>query len=525
MSEQQVLSLIEQISNTSVSVLMGAHTIPLPQTDTRLQPKTVKKIIMAILMCGYTVFGSALTKENPSDIDVSVRDLKTNFVDAYKKIVTSISNIIKKFGRMRASIEKSNISYGKKMKSRYIIFITVYQIYGCQKEIIIDMTDGDFDPPVFATNTIKACRMDCSIPKQPNKHHKHRTFKFKLLSREVSKHTNTVVAIPYFNNTSPSEARERVMELIKNDKSVVNAYSVLHGKNINSMLDAIWRINNTNSKGKFSRGIDYMGTIEIIISNKNMCDPEWCICNQGSLSSYHHIEKKRTFVTLQCCGTMVCGRLLANMYTPFKVPFCPFSEPKKPHFMRFKRDNLLDKQDNTLMYYLNKNWKITEQKNIILHKRVQEKLLAQTTARIKENTSRQEHPTYGPHGNGCICVWPVYDSSEPERERHDNTVPQLHPDFDAESGSDDELPEIGRKYGKNKTPSVLESAPQTQTPEQTEEKKYMSTMKPHCLDPLCLTCSYQMKCFQTWASSVVVDPEEQEYKQVGSLPAHFALYM
>jgi hypothetical protein len=497
-------------------------------------------------MDGHEVIGSALTKMEPSDIDVHVPGLRNIFVEVHANIMKSFSQIEYNACRIQSTIEKTNVPYGEKIDCRYIIVVTVYYESGVEKEIMIDLTDGEFDPPVYTTGTVSARKINVHLNRQPLStdrgfNRKIQKFDFQLLSRRAHTNTSTHVFVPDYKDTYPVTTLERVMEMYKTDRSEVNPQSVLFGYNIIASLDAIRRISDTNNKKKFLGGVDYKQTVETIISKENLCEPDWCSCNQGADHIYQHGSTNRTYVKLQCCGTTVCADLLTNkLKATYKAQFCPFSGPDGPHFMQFLHNSLLEPRKKSLMARLNQHWESTEIEHEIL------------ITREYEDDIKESHrdPNVGPHGDGCSCPWTIEHNRDPVYSlgNYDvfNVLP-LDDNFeDVPPGG--EMPELmwGDKdkdpphtvpitlgcFGssepdeyKMKNISVLPALEEAVVMNrgQIDANTNTQTMKPHCNTPGCEWCMYKMKCFQTWASSLQVTPNIPLCNFAMSLPAHVAL--
>jgi hypothetical protein len=536
------------------------HPIPLPRVAT-LPPKIIQKMVKAILMNGHEVVGSSLTKKTPLDIDVHVPGLRFKFVEVHANIMESLSHIEYDAYRVQSTIEKTNVLYGEKIDCRYIVTITLYQENGVEKEIMIDLTDGTFDPPVYITNTVKAEKMQVVFNKQPSGtnwefNRGMQKFNFAALSHQAYRNTFTTVLVPDYNCTRPITTLERVMEMQRADRSEVNPQSVLFGYDMVASLDAIRRINDTNKKKKFLGGVDYKQTVETIISKENLCEPDWCSCNQGAGHIYQHGSIERTFVTLQCCGTTVCADLLTNnLKATYKAQFCPFSGPEGPHFMQFMHNSLLEPRNKILMNRLNRYWESTERESDIL------------AARDKEDEDKNDRdPNVGPHGAGCSCTWPGRNRGRGRNHRYargnyddDSDVPLIDDHFEDDSSSD-EMPEIAWEDEETDPPLLAPTTLERLCSPNPDENKlkdssvfptlgeavvmegkqieanlntvfvpvpvsidYTRTMTPHCSTPGCKRCMYKMKCFQTWASSLTVTYGPPLYSFAMMLPAHMAL--
>lgn len=465
-----------------------SHT---PSPSREIPSNIIQKIIEAVLMNGHTVIGSANIKRNPSDIDVHVKGLRTNFVEVYANLVKSLSLI--DFGalKMESSVEKMNVLYGEKIDCRFIILITLTYDNGEQKEIILDLTDGTFDPPVFITNTVTSKKRIVALEQQSHGN-ELRLFNYEKFSHQASRNTDKGV---YVHEDS---SLEKVMDLIRNEKSEVNPHSVLFRHNVIDILDAIRRIKDTNSKMKYKKGIDYKKTIQIIISNENKCEVEWCSCTNGFGFQYQHGFRDRTFVKLQCCGTIVCADLLTNcLQTTHKAPFCPFSTLEGPHFMQFMHQSLLTEKDKGLMDKLNRYWDAIEDERKIIKTRQKEK----------------QKMGIGPHGFECSCSW-----SDAESE-----VQSLDSTFD-EIVSDEEMPEIVWE-DEEKDKGLMDN---NQNEKKTRTKSdsvpiKTFTMVPHCQKTSCIDCKIKMHQFQVWASSRITIPMYPRSVFVMPFRAHWDL--
>lgn len=503
-SNTEIAKSVKRITEMMSRGDVKPHPIPLPSNMATLPHKIIQKMIEAILMNGYEVTGSALTKKTPPDIDVYVPGLRFNFVEVHKKIMESISLIDYGACRIQSTIEKTNVLYGEKIKCRYIVVITIHQENGVEKEIMIDLTDGVFDPPVYITNTVKAERMGVVFSKQPSgnnwKFNKEMMkFNFAALSTQAYKNTFTTVLVPNYNSTRPITTLERVMKLRRADRSEVNPQSVLFGNDIVSSLDAIRRINDTNKKKKFLGGVEYNKTVKITISKKNLCDPDWCSCNQGEGYNYQHGITERTFVTLQCCGTTVCADLLTNrLKAKYKAQFCPFSGPEGPHFMQFMDDSLLEPRHKSLMSRLNRYWWYIGRENEILEKRAGEKKLSYQKVLSRESRN----------------IPPLYDHFEDDSS--EGEMPEL------DWGEEDKDPSQMRpnKYNQEDKKQIEEKTNTMPVPLSMTDTR---VMEPHCNTPGCKQCLHKMDCFQTWASSLVVVPNVPMHKFAMLLPAHMSL--
>jgi hypothetical protein len=531
------------------------HPIPLPLQVATLSPLIIQKMIKAILMNGHEVTGSSLTKNDPPDIDVHVPGLRLKFVDVYARIMESLSHIEYDACRVQSTIEKTNVLYGENIDCRYIVVVTVHQESGVEKEIMIDLTDGEFDPPVYITGTVKAKKMNVKFKEQPSStnrrlNQKMQEFDFVALSNQANRNTFTTVLVPDYNGTYSITTLEKIMEMQMADRSEVNPQSVLFGYNIIASLGAIRRINDTNNKKKFLGGVDYKKTIKIIISRENLCEPDWCSCNQGDDHIYQHGSTNRTFVTLQCCGTTVCADLLTNnMKATYKAQFCPFSGSEGPHFMQFVHNSLLKPRHKTLMTRLNQHWTSIELEREILVARKYEKV-------AEDMKEMDRGVNSAPHGDGCSCHWSDEHNSDPvyaRRKYNEYNVPPLYDHFD-DDPLDDLMPEIvwddeandqlstvtgtGDCFGSPHTNKyklkdndvfpILEKAvvmdrEQIDASANTVPVTYNRTMTPHCNTPGCKRCSYKMTCFQTWASSLCVTPNVPVYNLAMSLPRHMSL--
>jgi hypothetical protein len=480
---------------------------PLKRPVTTLPSNTIQKMIMAILIHVDEIVGSSLIKNNPNDIDAHVSGLSHMFVDVHTKIMESLSNIDYGSCRMQSTIENTNIMYSRE-DCRYIITITLYYESGVEKEIMIDLTDGDFAPPVYITNTLKAEKM-------------HVVLSSPALSKHDQKNMFTTLLVSC-DNGRPMSTLERVMELQRADRSEVNPQSVLFGHDIVASLKAIRRINDTNNKKKFSGGVDFKETITITVSKENLCDPDWCSCNQGPGNIYQHGSIEKTFITLQCCGTTVCADLLTNnLRATYKAQFCPFSGPEGPHFMQFMNNSLLKPKDLNLMTRLNRYWESTEKESEILAAREKEKQDKKKKKRDEQEKNRDTN--VGPHGNGCSCPWPKRNTMSSLKPiytdiNYELAVPILEDNFE-DYLSDCSIPEIeweeGEEGEKNKKEEKLNTVfiPVTHT----------RTMLPHCNIPGCKECLYKMVCFQKWASSLLVKPGPPSYNVAMPLLDHVSL--
>lgn len=494
-----IATLIKRITEVLRRREPEPHPTPLPLHVATLPPNIIQKMVKAILINGHEVVGSSLIKNKPLDIDVHVPGLRFKVVDVLKKLTESFSHIEYGARRTQSTIEHTNILYGDNIDCRFIVVITFYLENGDEKEITIDLTDGMFNPPVYFTNTVKAEKMQVVFNKKPSAFTNWK-FDFVSLSKQAQKNTFTTVLVPDYDGARPITTLERVMEMQREDRSEVNPQSVLFGYDIVASLDAIRRINDTNNKKKFIGGVDYRQTVEITITNKNLCEPKWCSCNQGAGHIYQHGSKERTFVTLQCCNTTVCADLLNTLKATHKAQFCPFSGPDGHHFMQFMHNSLLKPRDYILMTRLNRHWESTM-------------------------WQRNHYPNVGPHGDECTCPWSelnLYD---------DYDVPPLFTyDFEDDS-SDEEMPEIAGE-DEAKDPSHIEHTTLEclGSPKPDENNvfvpvpiAYDRTMKPHCSTPGCEQCLYKMKCYQTWASSLIVTHEYPQYSFAMMLPDHMAL--
>jgi hypothetical protein len=462
-------------------------------------PGIIQEIIKLLLIDGYEVLGSSLTNINPSDIDVHVPGLQSNVVEVYEKIKKSLSRIECDDCQVNSTIEKTNIPYGENTYCRYLIVVTVLYKSGEMKEFIIDLTDGDFPPPVYFTGTVKARRVECNMqPPITNRvfYRNMRGFDSRSLNNKVLGNTRSDVFVPNYKKTLPFTTLEKVMAMQKKDRSEVNPQSVLFGYNIIASLDAIRRISDTNTKGKFPGGVDYKQTVEITVSKKNLCKPDWCSCNQGADHIYQHGSTKRTYVTLQCCGTTVCADLLTkDLKAMYKAQFCPFSGPDGPHFMQFLHDSLMEPKVKSLMGRLNWYWELI-------------KIGRETTvARENDEDMKEKNldPNVGPHGDGCSCRRTIKHNKDSLYASRNCDMRNVPPFYDH---SYNEMPEIN--WGDD-----------LKYPSNTNTK----TMKPHCETPGCEQCKYKMECFQIWASSQQVTPDTPELVAVKSLQDHMALFL
>ena len=439
------------------------HNLYLPHPNNRLSQNIVQRMVIKILELGYVVVGSALTTPCPSDIDVHIPNLKNIYSDVYMNIVEAFDHI--EFGafHVRMSMEKSNIPYGENIYCRYLILVTVYMFDGLQKEIIIDITDGNFMPPVYSTNTVQAMGN---------------------------------IYVPNYN-THGNVTLEKLMEMVKDDKSEINPHSVLHGRNIISILDGIRRINDTIKKKKFGGGVKYNDTVEVIMSKENICEPIWCNCNHES-DIYHYLGIDRVFIKLQCCGTIVCADLLTNnIKALFKAQLCPFSTTDDYHFIQFRHDNFLEYSNKTLITKLNKYWDILEHEyHYLSSKGVEETLDEDKPRKQLARTTERDDDWYRQYrGIKNMTDVPIFDID-------------LYRNIDTDTCTDDmpELENISHDYKETlDTDDIID-----------ENNQHIPTHTDHVLiaehiDDECNMHAYKAKCFQVWASCMVETYTHPEY--------------
>jgi hypothetical protein len=236
------------------------------------------------------------------------------------------------------------------------------------------------------------------------------------------------------------------------------------------------------------------------------------------------------------------------MKAKYKAQFCPFSGIEGFHFMKLR---MVERKDEILMTRLNRYWESTEREAEILADRKKEK---------ETEKERDRDPNVGIHGVGCSCPWPElregshhHSSGKHEVEYE---VPLIDDNF--EDSSSDDMPEIEWEEEEKDTPHMGTTTIEHLGSTNSEENKlkdnsvfptlvesavmdkkhieenmntmfvpvpitYTRTMKPHCSTPKCNRCLYKMKCFQTWASSLIVTPDTPLYRSAMPLPTHMAL--
>lgn len=530
----------------------------------------VEQLITAITTEGYTVTGSSILKKTPRDIDVQVKGLKHNFVDVFRVLVSAFSRI--NFGGVKKTItvEPTNVLYGEKIDCRYFMTIVVTHETGNTNRIIIDLTDGVFDEPVYLNNTLSATLVEEPIfQKQPlgyGSGYKRGLdkFDFDKFSKSLYKSTYTNVMVPCIDNMYPLQTLETIVDLTRNDKAVINPNSVLFGNNVISIINSIRRIRDTNMLGKFAAGVDYKDTIVVIISSENKCELSWCTCNYGHLAKHQYGITKRTYITLQCCNTTVCADFFSNhIKATSEVHFCPCFH-NGYHFLQFKKDCLLTDSDKKRMYRLTRRWDgwIAETR-IIANREKKKKVEDDEYDNMPELESEEDDNPWqhsGPHGTFCECPLHECPIGRGGRGRGRGrcrgrgrgrgvfnyaSIPDLESDFEQDTDSENEMPNLEDE--ETIKPSSTHSSPvrdswspvpnkkeidtlndeiwpKLPTVSQTKQKKIDDTknMTPHC-DKNCDECVFKMQTFQQWASKLVAPCDKIDRVVAMSLSRHIAL--